>query len=328
MRVIAKPAADPCQSIPAWAPIEPGRLEHAAPSLTACASTGPRRRSRCGEPPGQAFKHPECRRGSSPFSANRTDLSDASVRSAVPWAFSVGDVWGVGPAHAAKLAGAGVATAGGLRDLDARHARQLGGVVLERVATELRGVPCLALELLPARRKGTAVTRSFGRPVTTLGEALEAVAAYATRAGEKLRSHGLVAGQLAAFVHTSPHRPGPHRHGARSTRLVPMSADTRELVAAASRCLRAAWRDGYSYVKAGVILDDLRPPAEAPAALFAAPRPGSDALMRAVDGRNARYGRNTVFPAAMGIERGWKLKGEHHSPRYTTRLADLPVVRA
>jgi DNA polymerase V len=40
------------------------------------------------------------------------------------------------------------------------------------------------------------------------------------------------------------------------------------------------------------------------------------------------YGRHTVFPAAMGIDRPWKLKAEHHSPRYTTRLSDVPVVRA
>ena len=205
---------------------------------------------------------------------------------------------------------------------------RLGSVVLERIVTELRGVPCLALEVVPPARQGLAVTRSFGRPVSDPAEALEAIAAHATRAGEKLRQHGLVAGRITAFVHTSPHRPGPHRYGARSTRLVPMGADTRELVAAASRCLKAAWRDGHSYVKAGVFLDDLREPADAPPALLAAPRPGSDALMRAVDGLNARYGRNTVFPAAMGVERGWKQRAEHRSPRYTTRLADVLAVSA
>jgi DNA polymerase V len=204
-----------------------------------------------------------------------------------------------------RLAGVGVTTASGLSDLDPRHARRLGSVVLERIVMELRGVPCVALGLVPP------------------AEALEAIAAHATRAGEKLRQHGLVAGLITAFVHTSP-----HRHAARSTRLVPMVADTRELVAAASRCLAAAWRDGYGYVKAGVILDDLREPADAPAALLAAASPGSDALMRAVDGLNAKYGRNTVFPAAMKIERGWKPRAEHHSPRYTTRLADVPAVSA
>jgi hypothetical protein len=30
----------------------------------------------------------------------------------------------------------------------------------------------------------------------------------------------------------------------------------------------------------------------------------------------------------MGIERPWKLRVAHHSPRYTTQLSELPVVRA
>lgn len=50
--------------------------------------------------------------------------------------------------------------------------------------------------------------------------------------------------------------------------------------------------------------------------------------MAAMDRANAKYGRNTVFPAAMGIGRGWRQRAAHHSPRYTTRLDELPRVRA
>lgn len=256
------------------------------------------------------------------------DLTDPAVRRAVLRAFPVSDVWGIGSATTRKLAELGVLTAGALRDLDLQLARKMGTVVLERIVLELRGIPCLALELVAPVRKGMAVTRSFGLPVTHLEGVLEAVALYATRAGEKLRSHGLVTGQLSAFLHTNPHKPGPRHHGARSTRLVPMTDDTRDLVSAARRCIEAAWRDGFAYVKAGVILDDLRPRDQAPRTLFERPRPKSEALMGAIDQLNARYGRHTVFPAAMGIERAWKLKAEHHSPRYTTRLSDVPVVRA
>jgi nucleotidyltransferase/DNA polymerase involved in DNA repair len=256
------------------------------------------------------------------------DLTDPAVRRAVLRAFPVKDVWGIGAATTRKLASLGVTTAAALRDLDAALARQVGTVVLERIVRELGGIPCLELELVAPARKGMAVTRSFGQPMTALTRVLEASAMYAARAGEKLRSHGLVAGQLSAFLHTNPHKPGvPQYHGARSTRLMPMTDDTRDLVSAAHRCIEAAWRDGFAYVKAGVILDDLRPAADAPATLFDAPRPRSAALMAAIDGLNARYGRHTVFPAAMGIERPWKLKAEHHSPRYTTRLSDVPVVR-
>lgn len=256
------------------------------------------------------------------------DLTDPAVRGAVMRAFAVGDIWGIGAATARKLAPHGVTTAAQLRDLEIKRARQVGTVVLERIVHELCGIPCLELELVAPMRKGMAVTRSFGRPVTGLEGVLEAVAAYATRAGEKLRAHGLVAGQLTAFLHTNPHKPGPRYHGARATRLAPMTDDTRDLAAAARRCIEAAWRDGFAYTKAGVILDDLRARQDAPATLFASPRPNSEALMAAMDRLNARYGRHTVFPAAMGIERPWKLKAEHHSPRYTTRISDVPVVRA
>ncbi len=109
-----------------------------------------------------------------------------------------------------------------------------------------------------------------------------------------------------------------------------MTADTHQFIGAALRCVDAAWRGGRGcrYVKAGVLLDDLCPPKAAPPALVDAPAPRSDRLMQAVGRLNARYGRGTVFPAAMGIERGWKLRAEHRSPRYTTHLDELPRVRA
>jgi DNA polymerase V len=200
------------------------------------------------------------------------DLTHEAVRTTVLRALPVGEVWGVGAATAGRLAVLGVTTAAGLRDLEPRLARQLGTVVLERIVMELRGLPCLPLDLVPAGRQGLAVTRSFGRPVRELAGVLEATAAHATRAAEKLRAQGLAAGQLTAFVHTSPHREGRRHHGARSTRLDPMTSDTRELVAAASRCVGAAWREGCAYVKAGVVLDDLRPAAEVPRTLFDPPR--------------------------------------------------------
>src|SRR5689334_22541604 len=92
-------------------------------------------------------------------------LTAEPVRAAVLRASPTGDVWGVGPATAAGLAGLGIATAADLRDLDPKRARALGTVALERTVLELRGLPCIPLEEVAPRRKGLAVTRSFGRPV-------------------------------------------------------------------------------------------------------------------------------------------------------------------
>lgn len=43
-------------------------------------------------------------------------------------------------------------------------------------------------------RKGMAVTRSAGAPMRGMETVVSAMAAHATRAAEKLRQHGLVAG--------------------------------------------------------------------------------------------------------------------------------------
>lgn len=131
-----------------------------------------------------------------------------------------------------------------------------------------------------------------------------------------------------AMPSTSPHRDGPQYHGARTTRLYPMTANTPELIAATSRCIRAAFKPGFRLVKCGVILHDLMAAKDAPRGLFDAPSPNAIAAMTAMDGLNAKFGRGTVFMAAVGTKRGWKLRSEHHSPCYTTRLAEVPVARA
>lgn len=74
----------------------------------------------------------------------------------------------VGSATARKLAGLGISRAGQLRDMPLKQARAVGTVVLERLVAELRGVPSSAVETMEPQRKGMAVTRSFGSPVTSL----------------------------------------------------------------------------------------------------------------------------------------------------------------
>ena len=54
------------------------------------------------------------------------------------------------------------------------------------------------------------------------------------------------------------------------------------------------------------------------------------ALMEALDACNRRFGRGAVVPAAAGFapKREWSTKFEMRSPRYTTRIDELPVVLA
>ena len=256
------------------------------------------------------------------------DLSDVSERDRLLPLLAIEDVWGVGRASVAKLSAAGVCTAADLRAMDARQARSLLTVTGERLVRELNGVLCQDLEVSPPTRKGIAVTRSFGRPVETLDEMLQATTFYATRAGEKLRRHQVLASHLQVFFHTSEFANGPSRSVSGMVRMREPTSDTLELVRGTAHATRQLWASGYRYAKAGIILDDLVEPSGATRALVDPVDPRRDALMAALDQVNARFGRGSLFPGATGVRRAWTLKAEMRSPAYTTRLSEVPTASA
>ena len=50
-------------------------------------------------------------------------------------------------------------------------------------------------------------------------------------------------------------------------------------------------------------------------------------LMKAVDQLNARYGQQKIRLASQDLKRVWKMRQERLSPRYTTKLEEVMVVR-
>ncbi|RSU53971.1 Y-family DNA polymerase [Sphingomonas sp. S-NIH.Pt15_0812] len=257
------------------------------------------------------------------------DFRDDAVRHDVMRAFPVGDIWGVGGATARKLIALGITTAGELRDMPMKQAKGLGTVVLERLVAELRGVPSAAVEMVAPQRRGMAVTRSFGTPVLTFDRLMGALTEYAMRAGEKLRSHGLVASRLTAFFHTNSNKPErPQYTGSRTVTLHPMTSDSLELIAAARKAAERAWREGYVYTKAGVLLDDLVAADMRPRTLFEGDTEKRARLMGALDEINGKFGKWTAVTASQGFKREWKLRSEMRSPAWTTRIDEVPTVRA
>ncbi|SFM30623.1 Y-family DNA polymerase [Methylobacterium pseudosasicola] len=244
------------------------------------------------------------------------------------------DIWGVGPASARKLGAFGCESAADVRDLDTRLVRKAMTVVGERLVQELRGVACLDLEEVAATRKGCAVTRSFSDRVEDLTTMKQAVAAHATRLGEKLRREGLGTDHVTVFFHTSEHdRAQPQRSVSTVVILPEASNDSLVLVKAALHGVQKTWRGGFRYSKAGVVTTDLLPlhaSQRAMPGLGQIDREQGAALMAALDACNRRFGRGAVVPAAAGFasSRGWSTKFEMRSPRYTTRLEEIPVVAA
>ncbi|WP_279356206.1 Y-family DNA polymerase [Methylobacterium indicum] len=264
------------------------------------------------------------------------DLSDEAERAAWMVGISVGEVWGIGRASLARLTAMGVDTVADLRDLDPRPARASLTVVGERIIHELRGRSCLPLETVPARRKGCAVTRSFSSRITQRAVLEQAVAAHATRLGEKLRRDGLAVSAVTVFYHTSEHDRGdPMRSVSTVVHMPEATNDSRHLIQAALRGVERTWKEQgpspWRYSKAGLVTTDLVPLDDAPRPLFDAhDREKSGALMAAMDACNSRFGRGAVVPARAGLvdKRSWSTKFEMRSPRFTTRLNEVPTANA
>lgn len=269
-----------------------------------------------------------------PELAGVCDLTDAHASAHWLCRVPAEAIWGVGRANAKRLAALGCESVADVRDLDPRAARKSMTVVGERLIYELRGVACLDLDTVPATRKGCAVTRSFSNRVEDLATMEQAVAAHATRLGEKLRREGLGTDHVTVFFHTSEHdRGNPQRSVSTVVRLPEATSNTLVLVKAATHGVRQTWREGYRYSKAGVVTVDLVRLAASQRALPGfgqLDRERSGALMSALDACDARFGRGAVVPARAGLveRRAWSTKFEMRTPRYTTQIAELPVALA
>lgn len=240
-------------------------------------------------------------------------------------AMELTDLWGVASRMAIRLRDLGIDTPLKLRDADPSMLRDRLGVVTERMALELRGVPCHGLvESIPAN-KSILASRSFGRPVLHRFELAQAVSSHVERAAEKLRRQKLAASVVSVFVRTNPFKPQEKQYSASYAVTLPVAtADTAVLLEAAAFAVERLWRPGYRYKKAGVELFEICTSECVQRDLWTAPdTPQRKKLMATLDKLNADHGRGTVRFAASGIKQGWKLRCEQRSPRYTTEWAEL-----
>ncbi|EFH0306799.1 TPA: DUF4113 domain-containing protein, partial [Escherichia coli] len=96
----------------------------------------------------------------------------------------------------------------------------------------------------------------------------------------------------------------------------------------ACRALNHVWREGYRYMKAGVMLADFTPSGIAQPGLFdeIQPRKNSEKLMKTLDELN-QSGKGKVWFAGRGTAPEWQMKREMLSQCDTTKWRDIPLAR-
>lgn len=255
------------------------------------------------------------------------DFAEEADRIDAYSSLGLGEVWGIGRASLEKLKRMGVESIADFVAMPADTVRKTLTVTGLRTHAELRGISCMPLSLAPTDEKSLAVTRSFGKPISSWAEMEQAVATYAAKAGARLRSHGLSAGGMQVFMHTNPFKPGEPQHAPGSTFDIERSSDSIALIGSATRAARRLWRPQFRYIKAGVILLDLR--ASDTVSLFPTRDPVRSAkLMAALDAVNLRYGRDTLRPAVTAPRAAWGMRRAQLSPRYTTHPDEILEARS
>ena len=240
-----------------------------------------------------------------------------------------GEVWGVGRRLALKLRAERIFSAKDLRDASDDVIRSVGGVVLLRTATELRGKPCNEERDYDADPDSVSCSRSFGEPVTTLDGISESLASFTAQAATKLRRHSMLA--AGCNIYAQIFRSGGGGDCIERTVMFPEPTDaTNAMLDAIRPEVPALFLPGTRYRKTGVVFFGLEKVGTARQMdLFAPPKVSkASPLYKAIDAINARYGKGKVFSASEGIgERSWKMKRSKLSKRASTRWNELMVVR-
>lgn len=257
------------------------------------------------------------------------DLTDPARQEKLLRLAPVSEVWGVGHRSAARLAALNITTAWDLAQFDIGTLRKTFGVTMERTARELRGISCIGFSEGPPPKEAICSSKMFGVRQTELPPIREALAAYVSRAAEKLRSQASLCSTIQVGLQTQlADLEGPRYANAVTLALPAPTDDTREILALAQRGLGQIYRPGYRYSKCSILLLNFSQRGELTPDLFAPmPRRGAERLMAVIDQINQREGRGTVRIGRVPAAPAWEMHRDMLSQRYTTRWDEVIGVR-
>lgn len=239
----------------------------------------------------------------------------------------ISDIWGIGYQHSKRLQNIGVKTALNFTEKPTSWVRKEMTVTGERTYRELKGEPCIQMELEQPAKKNIMISRSFGTMLPDLETISEAVVTYECMGAAKLRRQNSNAKALYVFLHTNPFREDlPQRFPEIVLHLPVATSSSIEIAKYVKEALKAIYKPGYMYKKAGVMMMDLSDKNSVQLNLFdTINRKKHNDLMETMDFVNNKYGRNTLALAAQGDGKKWKIRQEKLPPYYTTRWSDLLV---
>jgi len=245
--------------------------------------------------------------------------------------YPAGDIWGIGFSKTAFLKRKGINTALELKNYPLYLAKKNLTITGYRTVRELGGVPAIG-KVEHGDRQVVMVSRSSQLPVYDLDDIITALASYTQEAVKRIRVEKLSCRFINVYLMTNAYAEGEQYFNQSSAELPYPSAYLPEIQETAIELLKKIYRPGYKYRKVMIGLTGLEHDDKPQLDLFDDHHEKVkrlEPLMQAFDNINNRYGRGTL-QLGCGVKRmkdeAWEMKREYLSPRYTTRLQDIPRV--
>jgi DNA polymerase V len=240
------------------------------------------------------------------------------------------DLWGIGRQYNKLLKANNIKTALELKNMPDGWIQKHLTIMGLRLVYELRGISCLPLEKVQQTKKAICTSRSFGQYVSDYAEMQEAVSNFAFKCAQKLRKEQTAASVVTVFIHTNNFNTTlPQYSNSRTLRLPVATDSTPEIIHYVLLALKAIFRPGYAYKKAGVIVTGIVPNNAVQQNLFDdINRQKQVQLMQTLDEVNAKLGAakgSMHTPVKFAVqthaakEVKWPMQRKYLSPCYTTR---------
>jgi DNA polymerase V len=237
----------------------------------------------------------------------------------------VNDIWGIGKQYATFLNKNGFTTALDLLAAPEEWIRKNMTVVVQRLFNELKGIPAIQWEIEVPKKKNICTSRSFGVLQTHKEDIKEALCNYAAACALKLRNQKSCCKSLHVFIQTNPFRKDDKQYATSiNIDLETPSNFTGEIIKYALTGLDIIFKEGYNYLKCGVIVTDLVSEDTVQKSMFdTCDRNKNNTAMQTMDRINKSLGKETVRLSVQGFEKRYRLRAEHLSGCYTTDINQI-----
>ncbi|MCO6175063.1 Y-family DNA polymerase [Flavobacterium sp. NRK F10] len=240
---------------------------------------------------------------------------------------AIEDVWGIGFRLSKKFRAKNIKTAYDFTLPEHENTiKTLMGITGLRLKMELEGTP--AIESNDSNeKKSIAITRSFEHSISDLKELKERITTFASVCAEKLRKQNTLCNGIILYLRKDSYDPKNTRYNYTSFYTLPFASNsTLTINTIALKMLNDLYEEGSVYKKAGVIVTQIVKSEEVQLSIFENENPKHQHLMHTIDTCNKKWGRK-IRLGSQDLKRTWKMKQNHLSNQYTTKINEILTVK-